>query len=106
MPRRNTYRTYVIPMRSSGLRHDWRQYATVSLLGHAPRQGFVLRYRFRGICATERRNPLIQTGDSLGAMTSELKPDEYIAEYVGAGPKITLTGRFILPLARARRSVK
>jgi len=30
---------------------------------------------------------LIQTGDSLGVMTSELKPDEYIAEYVGAGPQ-------------------
>ena len=31
--------------------------------------------------------PLIQTGDSFEAMTSELKPDEYIAEYVGMGPK-------------------
>jgi hypothetical protein len=31
--------------------------------------------------------PLIESGDSLGAMTSELKPDEYIAELVGAGPK-------------------
>ena len=31
--------------------------------------------------------PLIETGDNLGAMTSELKPDEYIAEFVGAGPK-------------------
>jgi hypothetical protein len=31
--------------------------------------------------------PLIQTGDSLGAMTSELKPDVYIAEFAGAGTK-------------------
>jgi hypothetical protein len=30
---------------------------------------------------------LIETGDSLGAMTSELKPVVYIAEYLGAGPK-------------------
>jgi hypothetical protein len=31
--------------------------------------------------------PLIETGDSLGAMTSELKPDVYIAQFAGASPK-------------------
>jgi len=31
--------------------------------------------------------PLILTAESLGAITSELKPDECIAEYVGMGPK-------------------
>jgi hypothetical protein len=30
---------------------------------------------------------LVTTGDCLGAMTSELQPDEYIAEFVCAGPK-------------------
>jgi hypothetical protein len=50
--------------------------------------------------------PLIETGDSLGAMTSELKPGVYIAKYAGAGPKTTPIGRRIQRLARARRSVK
>jgi hypothetical protein len=31
--------------------------------------------------------PLIETGESLGAMTSDLRPDVYIAEFAGAGPK-------------------
>ena len=31
--------------------------------------------------------PLVATGDSLGDMTSELKPCEYISEYVSGGPK-------------------
>jgi hypothetical protein len=35
----------------------------------------------------KREPPLIETGDSLGAMTSELKPGVYNAEFVGAGPK-------------------
>ena len=30
---------------------------------------------------------LVPTGDCLGAMTSELKPDEYISEFVSDGPK-------------------
>ena len=30
---------------------------------------------------------LIETGDNLGAMTSELKPGQYIAEFVSGGPK-------------------
>ena len=31
--------------------------------------------------------PLIDTGDNLGDMTSELKPGQYIAEFVSGGPK-------------------
>jgi hypothetical protein len=31
--------------------------------------------------------PLITCGDRLGDMTDELKSDEYIAEFIGAGPK-------------------
>jgi hypothetical protein len=31
--------------------------------------------------------PLVETGDCLGAMTSELKPSEYIEEFVSGGPK-------------------
>jgi hypothetical protein len=31
--------------------------------------------------------PLVETGDSLGAMTSELKPSEIIEEFVSRGPK-------------------
>jgi len=31
--------------------------------------------------------PLVQTGDCLGAMTSELKPREFICEFVSGGPK-------------------
>jgi hypothetical protein len=30
---------------------------------------------------------LVETGDRLGAMTSELKPDQYIEEFVSGGPK-------------------
>ena len=30
---------------------------------------------------------LVETGDSLGAMTSELKPSEFIEEFVNGGPK-------------------
>jgi hypothetical protein len=30
---------------------------------------------------------LVETGDNLGAMTSELKPSEYIEEFVSGGPK-------------------
>ena len=30
---------------------------------------------------------LVGSGDSLGAMTSELKPSEYIEEFVSGGPK-------------------
>ena len=30
---------------------------------------------------------LIETADSLGAMTTELKPEQYIAEFVSDGPK-------------------
>jgi len=30
---------------------------------------------------------LVQTGDCLGAMTSELKPGEFICEFVSGGPK-------------------
>ena len=30
---------------------------------------------------------LVETGDSLGAMTSELKPSEFIEEFVSGGPK-------------------
>ena len=30
---------------------------------------------------------MVQTGDCLGDMTSELKPCEYIGEYVSGGPK-------------------
>jgi hypothetical protein len=29
---------------------------------------------------------LVETGDCLGAMTSELKPDQYIEEFVSGGP--------------------
>ena len=33
-------------------------------------------------------NPrLVETGDNLGDMTSELKPYEIISEFVSAGPK-------------------
>jgi hypothetical protein len=32
--------------------------------------------------------PLVETGDKLGEMTSELKPQEIISEVVCAGPKI------------------
>jgi len=31
---------------------------------------------------------LVETGDNLGAMTSELKPFEFIEEFVSGGPKI------------------
>jgi hypothetical protein len=30
---------------------------------------------------------LVETGDNVGTMTSELKPAEHISEYVGVGPK-------------------
>jgi hypothetical protein len=30
---------------------------------------------------------LVETGENLGAMTSELKPSEYIEEFVSGGPK-------------------
>jgi len=30
---------------------------------------------------------LVETGDNLGAMTSELKPSQFIEEYVSGGPK-------------------
>ena len=30
---------------------------------------------------------LVETGDNLGAMTSELKPSEFIDEFVSGGPK-------------------
>ena len=30
---------------------------------------------------------LVETGDNLGAMTSELKPSEFIKEFVSGGPK-------------------
>jgi hypothetical protein len=30
---------------------------------------------------------LVETGDNLGIMTSELKPGEFVSEYVGANPK-------------------
>jgi len=30
---------------------------------------------------------LVETGDNLGAMTSELKPLQFIEEYVSGGPK-------------------
>ena len=39
---------------------------------------------------------LVQTGDCLGAMTSELKPGEFICEFVSGGPKTTRTNRSIL----------
>ena len=32
-------------------------------------------------------SPLVETGDNLGAMTSELKPSEYIEEFVSGGPR-------------------
>jgi len=32
---------------------------------------------------------LVETGECLGAMTSELKPGHHICEFVGAGPKVT-----------------
>ena len=32
-------------------------------------------------------SPLVERGDCLGAMTSELKPSEYIDEFVSGGPK-------------------
>ena len=32
-------------------------------------------------------SPLVETGDNLGDMTSELKPSEYIEEFVSGGPK-------------------
>jgi len=36
----------------------------------------------------QRSEPrLVETGDCLGDMTSELKPGHHIGEYVGAGPK-------------------
>jgi hypothetical protein len=37
--------------------------------------------------------PLVETGDNLGDMTSELKPSEYIEEFVSGGPtKLRLQG--------------
>ena len=39
---------------------------------------------------------LVQTGDCLGAMTSELKPRQFISELVSGGPKSTRTNRLIL----------
>jgi len=32
-------------------------------------------------------SPLVETGDNLGDMTSELKPSEFIEEFVSGGPK-------------------
>ena len=32
-------------------------------------------------------SPLVETGDNLGDMTSELKPSQYIEEFVSGGPK-------------------
>ena len=32
---------------------------------------------------------LVETGECLGAMTSELKPGHHICEFVSAGPKVT-----------------
>ena len=32
-------------------------------------------------------SPLVETGDKLGDMTSELKPSEFIEEFVSGGPK-------------------
>ena len=36
-------------------------------------------------------SPLVETGDNLGAMTLELKPSEYIEEFVSGARKTTLT---------------
>jgi hypothetical protein len=35
----------------------------------------------------ESEPPLIETGDNLGDMKNELKPGEYISEFVSGGPK-------------------
>jgi len=39
--------------------------------------------------------PLVPIGDRLGDMTSELKPCEYISEYISGGRRITRTKRTI-----------
>jgi len=49
---------------------------------------------------------LVETGDNLGQMTSELKPDEIIVEVVCTGPKFTRTKQLIPRQVRSRPSVK
>jgi hypothetical protein len=43
------------------------------------------------LCTEKSEPPTIECGDSLGDMQDELKPGEYIEEFVSGGPRITLT---------------
>ena len=49
---------------------------------------------------------MVETGDCLGAMTSELKPSEFISEFVSGGPRIMRTKRTIQRQARGQQCVK
>jgi len=48
---------------------------------------------------------LVETGHNLGAMSSEIKPSEFMEEFVSAGPKTIPTRQFIRRQASEKRSV-
>ena len=47
--------------------------------------------------------PLIECGDKLGSMTSELQPGEFIDDFVSGGPTIMLTGSSIEQIPQRHR---
>ena len=49
--------------------------------------------------------PLVETGDCLGAITSELKPGFHIEEFVNGGPK-NYAYRIVDPLTSNRETVR
>jgi hypothetical protein len=71
------------------LRHRRREHSSVRLLRQAARKGHLHGYRFCDFhTAKAGKNPtLIETGDHLGQIHSELKKDEIIGDVVCAGPK-------------------
>jgi len=66
---------------------SWRSPALVFVSRQTTRMGYILRHIASCTSTLEKVVALVETGDNLGAMTSELRPSEFIEEFVSGGPK-------------------
>ena len=69
------------------IRDGRRSTALVFVSRQTARTGYILRHRFIVFVQPRDGPALIETRNNLGAMTSELKPSEFIEEFVSGGPK-------------------
>jgi hypothetical protein len=65
----------------------WRSHEAVRLSRQTRRASCVLRPDSVIFVQKNSEPPLIECGDALGVITSELKENEYLSKFVSGGPK-------------------